>query len=212
MERIESNWRIGNDWRIRYRYYLDGNELWFNYEDICNVFHIDSLDFARKYFKQIHDYNKRIFEDITSNTGRFDRAKFINKVAFDELSVCVFEHFNKLNNDMESLAVELGLKEFDNSYETKQLIGNLITELRKNNSDINKVKDYTEKLFMTPEIQDIVNTKYHSDKVREYNNWLNDGNPENNMFIAHKENNEIHTYTGPSIDEALDILYKASLE
>lgn len=212
MERIESNWRIGNDWRISYRYYLDGNELWFNYEDICNVLHIDSLTFARKYFKQIHDYNKRIFEDITNNTGRFEFAKFINKAAFDEFTNHELERVNKLNNDMELLAVELGLKEFDNSYETKHLIGNLITELRKTDSDINKVKDYTEKLFMAPELQEIITNKYYDKEMKEYKEWLNNADNENDMFIAHKENNEVHTYIGPSIDEALDILYKASLE
>lgn len=211
MERIESNWRIGNDWRIRYRYYLDGNELWFNYNDICEYLNVGATKFTNKYFDSIPNYNKRTFEDNNNSSNRYERTPFINKVAYDEFVVHEIERANMMECDMRLLISELGLPN-NSSFGAKYEIGNLLTELSKNDVDIDKIKEYTQKLFATPEIQDIVNTKYHSDKVREYNNWLNDDNSENNMFIAHKENNEIHTYIGPSIDEALDILYKASLE
>ena len=57
----------------------------------------------------------------------------------------------------------------------------------------------------------VTDVKY-AKEIKEYKEWLNNADNENNMFIAHKENSEIHTYIGPSIDEALYILYKASLE
>ena len=208
MEKISSVWRTTDDWRLSYRYYLDGNELWFHFKDICAYLNLDLSKFTSKYFQAIPEYNKRIFLDNSDSNGR-DRVQFINKVAFDEfVSNEMILNANKLGYDMKLLITELGLSN-DSSFGAKYEIGNIISELNKDNIDIEKVKKYTYSLFNTPEIQDIVNTKYHADKVREYNNWLNDENIENDMFIAHKENDNVYTWQGPSIDEALDILYEA---
>ena len=211
MEKISSLWRTTSDFRISYRYYVDGNELWFNFKDICEVLNVDTSYFTGKYFKVIPEYNKRIFSDNTGYT-KYQLTQFINKVAYDELvNNEIIRNANNLGYDMRLLISELGLSN-NSSFSAKYEIGNIINELSKKDVDIEKVRNYTKKLFETPEIQDIVNTKYHGDKVREYNNWLNDENPENNMFIAHKDNDEVHVWQGPSIDEALDILYKAGLE
>ena len=213
MEKITSLWRKGYHWSINYRYYLDGNELWFNFDDICEYLNVGSTKFANNYFDNIPSYNKRTFADFNNNDNknRANPTPFINKVAYDEFVVHEIERANMMGYDMRLLISELGLSN-NSSFGAKYEIGNIITELSKKDVDIDKVKEYTQKLFATPEIQDIVNTKYHSDKVREYNNWLNDDNPENNMFIAHKDNEEVYTYSGPSIDEALDILYQAGLK
>jgi hypothetical protein len=211
MEKISSIWRSTNDWRIRYRYYLDGNEIWFNFKDVCEVLNIDISYFTGNYFKMIPDFNKRIFLDNTGSQ-RYDRVQFINKVAYDELiSNELMRNAIELGYDMKLLINELGMTD-NNNFGAKYEIGSIISELSKKNVDIEKVRKHAKNLFNTPELQDIMYTKYNSDKVREYNKWINDENSENNMFIAHKENNEVHTWQGPTIDEALDILYKAGLE
>lgn len=209
MERISSNWRLGDNWRISYRYYLDGNELWFNYGDICAILHIDSGDFSRKYFKQIHNYNKRIFEDTNNSSNRPEDTKFINKAAFDEFVAHEIERANVLSNDMDSLAADLGLIDSNSCYECKHLIGNITTELNKKEYDRDKVREYTSKLFMTPELQSIINNKYYDKEIQTYKQWLES---EEDMFVAYKENDEVHIYTGPTLDEAVDVLFKAGLE
>ena len=140
----------------------------------------------------------------------YDPTQFINKVAFDEIINNESNRAMKMNYDMNKLIHELGLSD-DSSFGAKYEIGVIIDELNKKNVDINNVRNHVTTLFNTPELQDIINTKYNSDKVREYNDWLNDENSDNSVFIAHKTNNEVHTYTCPSIselDEALNSIYK----
>lgn len=55
---------------------------------------------------------------------------------------------------------------------------------------------------------DLVDIKY-SKEIKEFKDWLVS---DDDMFIAHKKDDKINTWQGPSIDEALDILYKAGLE
>ena len=58
-------------------------------------------------------------------------------------------------------------------------------------------------------IQSYVDIKY-AKEIKAYKDWLES---DEDMFIAHKnEENKIDIWTGPSIDEALDILHKAGLE
>jgi hypothetical protein len=211
--KITSNTRYGYENKIYYRYYLDGNELWFNFDDVCKYLNISSSRFIDNYFNTVPEYNKRIFEDNNGvNTLRWERARFINKAVYDEFSNFVIDRFEIMDKDMQQLEVELGLKERDNGYETKQLIGNIVNELSKTKGDINKVRDYTSKLFNTPELQNIINSRYNNveieERVKTYREWLISGDYENDMFISHKENNEVYTYIGPTIDEALEAIYK----
>lgn len=55
---------------------------------------------------------------------------------------------------------------------------------------------------------DLVDIKY-SKEIQEFKDWLVS---DDDMFIAHKKDDKINTWQGPSVDEALDILYKAGLE
>lgn len=57
-------------------------------------------------------------------------------------------------------------------------------------------------------IQSYVDIKY-AKEINAYKNWLES---EDELFIAHKKDDKINIWQGPSIDEALDILYKAGLE
>ena len=52
---------------------------------------------------------------------------------------------------------------------------------------------------------DVTDVKY-AKEIKEYKEWLES---EDEMFIAHKKDNKIDFWTGPSIDEALNILHKA---
>lgn len=55
---------------------------------------------------------------------------------------------------------------------------------------------------------DVTDVKY-AKEIKEYKEWLES---EDEMFIAHKKDNKIDFWAGPSIDEALNILHKAGLE
>ena len=56
---------------------------------------------------------------------------------------------------------------------------------------------------------DLIDIKY-SKEIQEFKDWLES---EDDMFIAHKnKEHNIDFWSGPSIDEALDILHKAGLE
>ena len=56
---------------------------------------------------------------------------------------------------------------------------------------------------------DLVDIKY-AKEIKAYKDWLES---EDDMFIAHKnKEHNIDFWSGPSIDEALDILHKAGLE
>ena len=192
-----------------YRYYVDGNEVWFNFRDICNFLGKTSDAHLDKIFKALPDHNKMIFEDYMDEDGwikdRPYRAQFINKAAFNEFKIQEHERLRFLDNDIEYLLFELGYKYEQNSYDCKHLIGSLKSELSKKESDINKIKDYTNKLFETPELQTIINNKYYDKEIRDYIDWLES---EEEMFIAHRNENNINIWTGTSYDEALDCINK----
>lgn len=57
-------------------------------------------------------------------------------------------------------------------------------------------------------IQSYIDIKY-AKEINAYKNWLES---EDELFIAHKKDDKINIWQGPSIDEALNILYKAGLE
>ena len=54
----------------------------------------------------------------------------------------------------------------------------------------------------------LVDIKY-AKEIKAYTDWLES---EDELFVAHKKDNSINIWQGPSVDEALDILYKAGLE
>ena len=54
----------------------------------------------------------------------------------------------------------------------------------------------------------LVDIKY-AKEIKAYTDWLES---EDELFVAHKKDDKINIWQGPSIDEALDILYKAGLE
>lgn len=54
----------------------------------------------------------------------------------------------------------------------------------------------------------VVDIKY-AKEIKAYTDWLES---DDELFVAHKKDNKINTWQGPSIDEALDVLYKAGLE
>ena len=58
------------------------------------------------------------------------------------------------------------------------------------------------------QIQCYVDAKY-AKEIKAYREWLES---DNELFVAHKKDNKIDIWEGPSIDEALDILYNAGLE
>ena len=207
--KITSNIRFGYDWRISYRYYLDGIDLWFNFKDICEFLNITSEKFIDKYFEQIPSCNKVIFEDnmdVFGNiTNRPSQAKFINEAAFDELSRVVAEHFGMLQHDIQLLKSDLGLQ-CNSNYNCKHLIGNITSELCKTEGDINKVRQYTSDLFKTPELQSIINSKPTNEHVDRFIEWME--NDEGKAFIAYKENNEVQINREFSMEEAVDLIYK----
>lgn len=206
--KITSTTRHGYDWRISYRYYLDGNELWINFNDLCEFMNIESVKYANNYFDKLPDYNKRVFKDNNDGcniTQRYERGNFINKAVFDEFVAHELERCAMLKHDIEILEIELGLNNPHSGYNWRNQIDKLVWELSKNECDINKTREYYKELINTPEIKMLNNSNHHEELI-EYAEWLES---DEKMFIAHKENNVINTWQGPTIDEALDILYNA---
>ena len=58
------------------------------------------------------------------------------------------------------------------------------------------------------QIQCYIDAKYVKE-IKAYREWLES---DKELFVAHKKDNKIDIWAGPSIDEALDILYNAGLE
>ena len=58
------------------------------------------------------------------------------------------------------------------------------------------------------QIQCYIDAKYVKE-IKAYREWLES---DRELFVAHKKENKINIWEGPSIDEALDILYNAGLE
>ena len=81
----------------------------------------------------------------------------------------------------------------------------MTSELCKKDGDINKVREYYKEFLNTNEIQTIINNKYYDKEIRDYIDWLES---EEEMFIAHRNENNIDIWTGTSYDEALDCINK----
>ena len=115
----------------------------------------------------------------------------------DENDICMLPVERGENNYItdeyfirDSVACEMILREREERRLGEQFIYNVIGEL-------NGTVSY-----------DLVDIKY-SKEIQEFKEWLES---DKELFVAHKKENKINIWEGPSIDEALDILYNAGLE
>ena len=115
----------------------------------------------------------------------------------DENDICMFQVLREGDTSpteeyfiRDSVACEMILREREERRLGEQFIYDVIGEL-------NGTVTY-----------DLVDIKY-SKEIQEFKDWLVS---DDDMFIAHKKDDKINTWQGPSVDEALDILYKAGLE
>lgn len=117
----------------------------------------------------------------------------------DENDICMIpvlreDIANDINDEYfirDSVACEMILREREERRLGEQFIYDVIGEL-------NGTVSY-----------DLVDIKY-SKEIKEFKDWLVS---DDDMFIAHKnKDQDIDFWSGPSIDEALDILHKAGLE
>lgn len=211
---------------LAYRYFVDGNTLWFNLYDICTFLNITSFRCMDNFYNGLLECNKEIFLDNNNMTEskEYNEAKFINKIALEELEVRQQMRHVALNVDIENLEKEEGLviEDDKNNYEFKELVQNIKTELY--TADRTKLNRYVEDLVNRRQINEIIENKDYDpgleEEVQNYREWLQEKyDPENSLYIMHKgirDNNPEHMYyekyVGPSIDEALDILFNASIE
>lgn len=209
---------------LAYRYHIDGDMLWVSLSDICSFFNIYSERFISKFYDELLDCNKISFNDNNTITGRYEETYFINKIALEQLERSQEKRHIIINIDMEDLEKENGLiiEDDDNNYEFKQLVQNIKTELY--TADRTKLNNYVHELVNTRQINEIVEKHDYDpgleEEVQNYREWLQEKyDPENSLYIMHKgirENNPermyYEKYVGPSIDEALDILFNASIE
>lgn len=209
---------------LTYRYHIDGDMLWVNLKDICLFFNIYSDRFINKFYDELLDCNKNIFFDDNNETGKPCETQFINKIALEQLERSQEKRHIIINIDMEDLEKENGLiiEDDGNNYEFKQLVQNIKTELY--TADRTKLNNYVNELVNTRQINEIIENKEHDpgleEEVQNYREWLQEKyDPENSLYIMHKgiQNNNseqiyYEKYVGPTIDEALDIIFNASIE
>ena len=227
MEKITSITRVketGVSGVLAYRYYVDCDIIWFNLYDICYFFNITSSRFIDKFYNEVLECNKKIFLDNNNTTGKESEAKFINKYALEQLEENQRMRHVSLNVDIEDLEKEEGLiiENDKNNYEFKQLVQNINIELH--SADKTKLNDYVYELVNTRQIKEIVEEKEYDpgleEEVSNYRKWLQEEyDPENSLYLMHKgiiDDNKEHMYykkyIGPSMDEALDILFNAGIE
>ena len=227
MEKITSKIRVketGASGELAYRYHVDYDTIWFNLEDICYFFNITSERFINKFYEEVLDYNKIVFLDDNNTCGKECRTKFVNKIAIQELEMNQTMRHAAINVDIEDLEKEEGLtvEEDENNYKFKELVQNIKTELY--TADRTKLNRYVEDLVNTRQINEIIENKDYDfgieREVQEYRDWLLEKyDPEKSLYIMHKgihDNDHEHMYYekyfGPSIDEALDILFNAGKE
>lgn len=226
MEKITSTYRMKESsiGILAYRYHIAGDMLWVNLNDICSFFNIYSERFISKFYDEVLDCNKITFNDNNTVTGRYEETYFINKIALEQLEASQEKRHIIANIDIEDLEKEEGLiiEDDDNNYEFKQLVQNIKTELY--TADRTKLNNYVNELVHTRQINEIVEKSDYDpgleEEVQNYREWLQAKyDPENSLYIMHKgiqDNNPermyYEKYVGPSIDEALDILFNASIE
>ena len=227
MEKITSKIRVketGVSGELAYRYYVDSDTVWFNLEDICYFFNITSERFINKFYEEVLEYNKMIFFDDNNKNGVYNETRFVNKIAIQELEINQTMRHSSLNVDIQDLETEEGLtiKDDKNNYEFKQLVQNIKTELY--TADRTKLNRYVEDLVNTRQINELIEGKDYDpgleEEVLNYRQWLSEEyDPNNNVYLMCKklsDDNKDHVYynkyVGPSIDEALDILFNAGKE
>lgn len=227
MEKITSKIRVketGVSGELAYRYYVDSDTVWFNLEDICYFFNITSERFINKFYEEVLEYNKMIFRDDNNKNGVYKETRFVNKIAIQELEINQTMRHSSLNVDIQDLETEEGLtiKDDKNNYEFKQLVQNIKTELY--TADRTKLNRYVEDLVNTRQINELIEGKDYDpgleEEVLNYRQWLSEEyDPDNNVYLMCKklsDDNKDHVYynkyVGPSIDEALDILFNAGKE
>lgn len=227
MEKITSKIRVketGVSGELAYRYYVDSDTVWFNLEDICYFFNITSERFINKFYEEVLEYNKMIFLDDNNKNGVYNETRFVNKIAIQELEINQTMRHSSLNVDIQDLETEEGLtiKDDKNNYEFKQLVQNIKTELY--TADRTKLNRYVEDLVNTRQINELIEGKDYDpgleEEVLNYRQWLSEEyDPDNNVYLMCKklsDDNKDHVYynkyVGPSIDEALDILFNAGKE
>ena len=227
MEKITSVTRIketGASGELAYRYHVDCDTIWFNLEDICYFFNIASERFINKFYEEVLDYNKILFLDDNNKNGNPIQTRFVNKIAIRELEINQTMRHSSLNVDIENLEKEEGLliENDNNNYEFRQLVQNIKVELK--TAEKTTLNDNVYELVHTRQINEIVEKSDYDpgleEEVQNYREWLQAKyDPENSLYIMHKgiqDNNPermyYEKYVGPSIDEALDILFNASIE
>lgn len=227
MEKITSKIRVketGASGELTYRYHVDYDTVWFNLEDICYFFNITSERFIDKFYEEVLEYNKMVFLDDNNKNGNHIQTRFVNKIAIQELEINQTMRHSSLNVDIQDLETEEGLtvEEDENNYKFKELVQNIKTELY--TADRTKLNRYVEDLVNTRQINEIIENKDYDfgleREVQEYRDWLLEKyDPEKSMYVMHKgiydndPNLMYHKkYIGPSIDEALDILFNAGKE
>lgn len=227
MEKITSITRVketGSSGVLAYRYYVDSDTIWFNLEDICGFFNITSERFINKFYEEVLEYNKMIFLDDNNTSGKEYRTRFVNKIAIQELEINQIIRHSSLNVDIQDLEIEEGLtvEEDENNYKFKELVQNIKTELY--TADKTKLNRYVEDLVNTRQINELIEEKDYDpgleEEVLNYRQWLSEEyDPDNNVYLMCKklsDDNKDHVYynkyVGPSIDEALDILFNAGKE
>lgn len=229
MEKITSITRVtgtGSSGVLTYRYYVDTDTIWFNLIDICGFFNITSERFINKFYDKILEYNKKLFNDNNNvlENGVYKETKFINKIALEQLEADQLMRHSSLNVDIQDLEIEEGLtvEEDENNYKFKELVQNIKTELY--TADKTKLNRYVEDLVNTRQINELIEEKDYDpgleEEVLNYRQWLSEEyDPDNNVYLMCKklsDDNKDHVYynkyVGPSIDEALDILFNAGKE
>ena len=227
MEKITSKIRVketGASGELAYRYYVDSDTIWFNLEDICYFFNITSERFINKFYEEVLEYNKILFLDDNNKNGNPVQTRFVNKIAIQELEINQLMRHSALNVDIQDLETEEGLtvEEDKNNYKFKELVQNIKTELY--TADRTKLNRYVEDLVNTRQINELIEGKDYDpgleEEVLNYRQWLSEEyDPDNNVYLMCKklsDDNKDHVYynkyIGPSIDEALDILFNAGKE
>lgn len=228
MEKITSKIRVketGASGELAYRYHVDYDTIWFNLEDICYFFNITSERFISKFYEEeVLDCNKILFLDDNSKDGKYVQTRFVNKIAIQELEINQTMRHSSLNVDIQDLETEEGLtvEEDENNYKFKELVQNIKTELY--TADRTKLNRYVEDLVNTRQINELIEGKDYDpgleEEVLNYRQWLSEEyDPDNNVYLMCKklsDDNKDHVYynkyVGPSIDEALDILFNAGKE
>ena len=226
MEKITSISRVketGASGLLAYRYYIHNGVLWFNLVDICNFFNHDSERFINKFYEETLDCNKIMFNDNNVSSGYYKETRFINKTAIIYLEEEQRIRHASLNVDIEDLEKEEGLtteNDYSN-YEFKELVQNIKTELY--TADRTKLNNYINKLMQTRQINEMVEERELDcgieEEVSEYRNWLYEPyDPDKSIYMMYKsvhddsKNCYYEKYNGPTIDEALDILFNAGRE